>query len=319
MLELTTRVVRQSDEIAKLNRRVSLLEEEIKIRASNDKKIEALEARITSQINAAVSAAVLAATAQSSLDIVVPSAKAQKKHVTIAPIATSSSQQQGLETPMRNQHSVLPQRMSICNRPPPASFRGNTVDNVTMSSRTPVSSVPLGRVPLTTLQSGVGTTPFIGQAAGMGRFGARVLPGRGSNLPTENSNQFSTNLAEQVNVRTGRTLTDSSRNSANTVAESGVDSVINSRSSLYMPTFSEDDIDDTILDIDGDNIFDSADLSRQKTPSGMPSLNSFNVDKTPSAHNGASPHDNSFQNSSYSSLVSTMPPQYAATQSMHKL
>ena len=82
VLELTTRVVRQSDEIAKLNRRVALLEEEIKIRASNDKKIEALEARITSQINAAVSAAVLAATAQSSLDIVVPSAKAQKKHVT---------------------------------------------------------------------------------------------------------------------------------------------------------------------------------------------------------------------------------------------
>jgi len=181
VLELTTRVVRQSDEIAKLNRRVSLLEEEIKIRASNDKKIEALEARITSQINAAVSAAVLAATAQSSLDIVVPSAKAPKKHVTIAPIATSSSQQQGLETPMRNQHSVLPQRMSICNRPPPASFRGNTVDNVTMSSRTPISSVPVGRVPLTTLQSGVGTTPFIGQAAGMGRFGARVLPGRGNN------------------------------------------------------------------------------------------------------------------------------------------
>ncbi len=61
VLELTTRVVRQSDEIAKLNRRVALLEDEIKIRASNDKKIEALEARITSQINAAVSAAVLAA------------------------------------------------------------------------------------------------------------------------------------------------------------------------------------------------------------------------------------------------------------------
>ncbi len=85
-----------------------------------------------------------------------------------------------------------------------------------------------------------------------------------------------------------------------------------------MPTFSDDDIDNSILDIDGDNIFDSADLSRQKTPSGMPSL-SFNVDNTPSAHNGASPHDNSFQNSSYSSLVSTLPPQYAATQSMHKL
>ncbi len=166
----------------------------------------------------------------------------------------------------------------------------------------------------------MGTTPFIGQAAGMGRFGARVLPGRGNNLPTGNSNQFSTNIAEQVNVRTGRTLTDSSRNSANTVAESGVDSVINSRSSLYMPTFSDDDdIDDTILDIDGDNIFGSADLFRQKTPPGMPSVNSFNVDNTPGTIHGASPHDNSLQNSSYSSLVSTMPPQYAATQSMHKL
>jgi hypothetical protein len=209
--------------------------------------------------------------------------------------------------------------MSICNRPAPASFCGNTVDNVTLSSRTPQSSVPVGRVPLTTLQSGVGTTPFIGQAAGMERFGARVLPGRGNSLPTDDSYQSSSNLAGQVNVRTGRTLTDSSRNSANTVAESGVDSVINSRSSLYMPTFPDDDIDNTILNIDGDNIFDSTDLSRQKTPSGMPSLNSFNVYNTPSTNNGASPHDISFQNSSYSSLVSTMPPQYAATQSMHKL
>ena len=131
---MTTRVLKQSDDIAKLNRRVALLEDEIKIRASKDKSIEALEARITSQINAVVSAAVLAATAHSSSNIVAPSAKAPKKHVTIAPIVTSSSQQQVLETPMRNQHSGLSQRMSICNRPAPASFRGNTVDNVTLSS-----------------------------------------------------------------------------------------------------------------------------------------------------------------------------------------
>jgi hypothetical protein len=51
----------------------------------------------------------------------------------------------------------------------------------------------------------------------------------------------------------------------------------------------------------------------------MPSVNSFNVDNTPGTNHGASQYDNSFQNSSYSSLVSTMPPQYAATQSMHKL
>ena len=44
VLELTTRVLKQSDDIAKLNRRVALLEDEIKIRASKDKNIEALEA-----------------------------------------------------------------------------------------------------------------------------------------------------------------------------------------------------------------------------------------------------------------------------------
>ena len=93
---------------------------------------------------------------------------------------------------------------------------------------------------------------------------ARVLPGRGNILPADDSHQLSTNLAGQVNVRTGRTLTDSSRNSASTVAESGADQVINSRSSLYMPTFTDEDIDDTMLDVDGDNIFDSFDLSRQK-------------------------------------------------------
>ena len=86
VLELTTQVVQQSDTDAKLYRRVALLEGQIKARVCNDNKIDALEARITSHINAAVSVAVLAATAQYTMDSVVSLLKVPKKTVTIAPI-----------------------------------------------------------------------------------------------------------------------------------------------------------------------------------------------------------------------------------------
>ena len=324
MIELTNRVVKHGKAITAFElsgRTVGEPTQRIRKQRSDDRDV----GKGFSANNAAIAAAVQTTTAKASTELVVSSTKVPKgTKVSIAepPIVTSLKVQHStLATPTRNPSLVksgLSQKITSSSLTIPDPLRRTTLDNVAQVPHYPQNlnfpvrpaQTPAIKIPAV----GDDTPSDVRQVGTQGRQASRILPGRGRLSTADSSNQSATNVTEQGTILTGNTLTNPQRQSTGTVADSGVETITNSNSSLYSITFDGNQTDYSLLET-GDNVSSESDLSRIAQNPYTPVFNRVNVSQSP----GFSPNQSNIYNLSSQHPTLTQVPQYAATQGMHKL
>ena len=248
--------------------------------------------------------------------------KGTKVSIAEPPIVTSLKVQHStLATPTRNPSLVksgLSQKITSSSLTIPDPLRRTTLDNVAQVPHYPQNlkfpvrpaQTPAIKIPAV----GDDTPSEVRQVGTQGRQASRILPGRGRLSTADSSNQSATNVTEQGTILTGNTLTNPQRQSTGTVADSGVETITNSNSSLYSITFDGNQTDYSLLET-GDNVSSESDLSRIAQNPYTPVFNRVNVSQSP----GFSPNQSNIYNLSSQHPTLTQVPQYAATQGMHKL